>query len=139
MDNKTYQEKAQRTNTPDVDGIANRLYNTNGIGPKRDEYNKKSIDLLHAAMGMVTESGEFMDMMKKHIFYGKPQDEVNLKEEIGDIMWYAAIALEALGSSFDEVMEKNIAKLQARYPEKFTTDKAVNRDLEKEREILEDK
>lgn len=134
MDNKTYQKSALRTNNPDVDGIADRLVNYD----EDINENKKRMDLLHAGMGLVTESGEFMDMLKKHIFYGKTRDEVNLKEEIGDVLWYAAIALEALGTSFDEVMERNIAKLKARYPEKFTEENAINRDLDKEREILED-
>lgn len=138
MDNKTYQKSAQRTNEPDIPAIVGRLYNNTAVGETRDIENKKRIDLLHASMGMVTEAGEFMDMMKKHLFYGKPQDEVNLKEEIGDILWYAAIALEALGTDFSEVMETNINKLKARYPEKFTEDKAINRDLETERKILED-
>ena len=88
-------------------------------------------------MGLVTEAGEFQDMLKKHVFYGKPLDEVNLKEEIGDLLWYCAIALEALDTDFEAVMETNINKLKARYPEKFTEDKAENRDLVKEREILE--
>jgi NTP pyrophosphatase (non-canonical NTP hydrolase) len=93
--------------------------------------------LLHAAIGMVTESGEFIDMLKKHLFYGKPLDLVNLQEEIGDQLWYIAIALDALGTTFEAEMRRNIAKLKARYPDKFTSDKAINRDLDAERAVLE--
>lgn len=138
MDNKKYQKSALRTNGPDYQGVIERLTSTKLVEYNSGEDTEKSLDLLHASMGMVTEAGEFMDMMKKHLFYGKPQDTTNLKEEIGDILWYAAIALEALDTNFEEVMETNIAKLKARYPEKFTEDKALNRNLDTEREILED-
>ena len=93
--------------------------------------------LLHAGIGLATESGEFLDALKKHIFYGKPLDRTNLKEEIGDLQWYCAIALDELDSSFEEVQETNIAKLKARYPDKFTEERAETRDLVKERKILE--
>lgn len=93
--------------------------------------------LLHAAMGMVTESGEFMDALKKAIIYGKPLDKVNLAEELGDQMWYIAVACDALGVPLGNVMGRNVAKLRARYPEKYSNECALNRDLEKERGILE--
>lgn len=95
--------------------------------------------LLHAGVGLATEGGEFLDALKKHIFYGKALDRTNLKEEIGDILWYCAIALDELDSSFEEVQMTNIAKLKARYPEKFTKAQAENRDLSAERKILEGK
>ena len=95
------------------------------------------IRLLHAGIGMSTESGEFLDALKKHIYYGKELDRTNLKEEIGDLCWYIAIALDVLGSDFETEMKRNIDKLQHRYPEKFTSHHANNRDLSKERSILE--
>ena len=141
MDSKTYMEKALRTNTPDYNGVSSRLL---GMHEKEIIWNgdisdtrKKSIDLLHAIMGMQTESAEMTDAIKKHIFYGKELDEVNLFEEIGDQFWYCAIALNALGKTFEEAMQANIDKLSARYPDKFTEEAATNRDLDKEREILE--
>ena len=94
--------------------------------------------LLHAGIGLATESGEFLDALKKHVFYGKALDRTNLKEEVGDLLWYCAIALDELGSSFEEVQATNIAKLKARYPNKFTMGDAENRDLKAERKILED-
>jgi NTP pyrophosphatase (non-canonical NTP hydrolase) len=100
---------------------------------------KQVVRVLHASIGLCTETGELQDALKKHIFYGKPLDEamlVNLKEELGDIMWYVAIACDALGADLGEVMEKNIAKLKARYPDKFTTKDALNRNLDKEYKIL---
>jgi NTP pyrophosphatase (non-canonical NTP hydrolase) len=87
-------------------------------------------------MGMCTEAGEFQDQLKRSIFYGKSVDAINLAEECGDMLWYIAEALNALGISMESVMEKNIAKLKYRYPEKFNSDDALNRDLEQERKAL---
>jgi len=99
----------------------------------------QTIDLLHAAMGMDTESGEFMDAMKKAIFYGKPVDRVNLVEELGDLMWYVALAAATLEVDLAEVMQKNVDKLKARYGGNldFTETRALGRDLDRERKILE--
>lgn len=93
--------------------------------------------LLHAGIGMVTESAEFIDAIKKHVFYGKPLDKVNLKEELGDLLWYIEIAMDALGTTAEELQRTNIAKLKARYPNKFSLENAENRDLATERAILE--
>lgn len=97
----------------------------------------KFAQLMHAAMGMVTEAGEFMDALKKHAMYGKPIDDTNLLEEIGDQLWYQALALRVLGSTFGAEMGRNIAKLRARFPHKFTEHDALNRDLDNERRVLE--
>lgn len=97
----------------------------------------RTLRLLHAAMGLCTEAGEFMDMLKKHILYGKPIDTVNLAEELGDIQWYDALAVDALEETLSDILERNIRKLRARYPNKFTEHDALNRDLKTEREILE--
>ena len=93
--------------------------------------------LLHVAMGLVTESGEFIDALKKSIYYGKELDRVNLKEELGDILWYVAVACDALGTDFETEMKRNIEKLQTRYDERYDESKATNRNLNLEREILE--
>lgn len=95
--------------------------------------------LIHAAIGMCTESGEFIDALKKHIFYGKPLDYVNLEEELGDLMWYVAIAANALDADLGEIMDRNIQKLKTRYPNKFTSEDAINRDIAAERAVLEGK
>lgn len=97
----------------------------------------QTIRLLHAAMGMVTEAAELLDMLKKHIFYGKILDLINAKEEIGDSQWYSGLGIDIIGTTFNEVLTINIEKLRARYPEKFTEDAAINRNLKLEREVLE--
>lgn len=94
--------------------------------------------LLHAAMGLSTEANEFLDPIKKHLFYGKPLDLVNLKEELGDMLWYMAIAMNALDTTFEAEMTRVINKLKVRYPDKFTEHDAINRDLTAERKKLEE-
>ena len=75
--------------------------------------------LLTAAVGMSSESGEFLEIVKKIIFQGKPYNEDNirhLKIELGDILWYVAQACMALDTDFNEIIEMNVEKLKARYP-----------------------
>ena len=75
--------------------------------------------LLTAAVGMSAEAGEFTEVIKKMIFQGKPINEENLfhlKHELGDIMWYVAQACMGLNVSFNEIVEMNVEKLEARYP-----------------------
>lgn len=94
-------------------------------------------DQLHMVLGMTTESAEIADVYKKHIAYGKPLDLVNLKEELGDFLWFSHVFCHILGFDIDEIKQMNIDKLQARYPEKFTVEQALNRDLNAERKVLE--
>lgn len=113
-------------------------YIKNAIKTESANANFSNMDrLLHAGIGIATESGEFLDALKKTVFYGKELDKVNLKEELGDVLWYIAIAMDELGTDFETEMNRNIEKLSARYPEKFTSEKAMNRDLDTERKILE--
>ena len=75
--------------------------------------------LTTAGVGLAAESGEFLEIVKKMVFQGKPWDEHNRKHliiEFGDVMWYVAQACMALDISFDEVIEGNIKKLEKRYP-----------------------
>jgi hypothetical protein len=88
--------------------------------------------------GMMTELGELVDSYKKHYAYGKPLDMVNVMEEMGDIMWYWAGMCTITGINAPHTLQVNIDKLLARYPDKFTEDQALIRDLERERRILDD-
>jgi len=75
--------------------------------------------LLSAAVGVCAEGGEFMEIVKKIAFQGKPYTEENvfhMKRELGDIMWYMAQACIGLGVTFEELVEMNVEKLEARYP-----------------------
>lgn len=93
-------------------------------------------DLLHGVLGLTTETGELVDIVKRHLFYGEPLNMSHLKEEIGDKFWYLAVLCEWAGFTFEECMEVNIDKLHVRYPEKFSKDKALNRNLDAEKKCL---
>lgn len=94
-------------------------------------------DELHMAMGLVTEAGEVMDIFKRKHAYNREIDYVNLKEELGDVLWYIANFCNIHGWDMEDIMDVNINKLQIRFPEKFTEFHALNRDLQQERKILE--
>ena len=75
--------------------------------------------LLTAAVGISAEGGEFMEIVKKMVFQGKPWNDDNREHliiELGDVMWYVAQACMALDISFEEVLERNVKKLEKRYP-----------------------
>ena len=75
--------------------------------------------LVTAGVGLNAEAGEFLEIIKKMIFQGKPWDKDNKEHliiELGDVMWYVAQACMALEVSFDEVIERNVKKLEKRYP-----------------------
>jgi NTP pyrophosphatase (non-canonical NTP hydrolase) len=126
MSPNEYQKLAEQTESKNFDYISERMVEED-----------RMIRLQHAAFGFCTEAGEFMDTLKKHLFYGNDLDEVNLYEELGDLLWYVALACNALEISLEDVMTKNIKKLEARYPAKFTTNNALLRNLDAERKILE--
>ena len=122
---ENYVEHVTRTDTPITPELIERLQNPN------------TIRLLHAAMGMASEAGEMIDMLKKHLFYGTPIDWINAKEEIGDQSWYIGLAIDVMKTTMNEILTLNIEKLQIRYPEKFSEYCAINRNLEAERKLLE--
>lgn len=125
MEGKEYVKNALVTESDNFEAISQRMGT------------QENIRLLHAAIGLCTETGEIQDQLKKAVFYGKPLDKVNLAEELGDVFWYMAIMSDALGVSFADIMAKNIAKLKTRYGSKFTENAALNRDIPAERKILE--
>ena len=75
--------------------------------------------LVTAGVGLNAESGEFLEIVKKMVFQGKPWNEDNREHliiELGDIIWYATNACMALGISFEDVVTRNVEKLEKRYP-----------------------
>ena len=75
--------------------------------------------LTTSGVGLAAESGEFLEIVKKMVFQGKPWNDANREHliiELGDVMWYVAQACMALDVSFDDVVERNVEKLKARYP-----------------------
>lgn len=87
----------------------------------------QAANLNHAALGVAGEAGEFCDAVKKHAVYGKALDAENAAEELGDLLWYAALGCDALGVRMADVMQANIDKLRARYPNKYSDADALAR------------
>tara|TARA_B100000927_G_C16422820_1_gene452144 strand:- start:846 stop:1250 length:405 start_codon:yes stop_codon:yes gene_type:complete len=88
--------------------------------------------VLTSAIGMLAESGEFTEVLKKMIFQGKPLNEeqrFHMKRELGDILWYWIQGCMALGFTPDEVMDENIKKLEARYPNGFEVARSETREV----------
>ena len=86
--------------------------------------------LLTASIGLSGEVGEFNDIVKKVLFQGKEADEdtiKHLRSELGDVCWYLAQAMIALDTSFEEVIDMNIAKLSDRYPGGFDALRSASR------------
>ena len=94
-----------------------------------------AMDLLHATLGISGEAGEIVDTVKKSIIYGKVLDSDNLKEELGDLMWYVSLLVHALADvtgdtparCMSSILEENVAKLAKRYPNLYNNGDAINR------------
>lgn len=84
--------------------------------------------LANAALGLCGESGEFADQLKKFAFQGHKLNREHLEKELGDILWYVALACDALGTDMETVMKKNVIKLQSRYPDGFDPERSQNRE-----------
>lgn len=96
--------------------------------------------MLHVALGLQSEAGEFADIFKKGLTKATPfneLDEVNMKEELGDLLFYIQDAATYLNTSIEELAAINEAKLTKRYPNGFTKEATDNRNLEAERAVLE--
>lgn len=102
-----YQELAMRTLNPNLD--------------------KKDV-LINAVMGLCGESGEAIDLVKKHIGQGHGFDKEKFAKELGDIAWYLAEAAFAIDMDLESILANNIEKLKKRFPEGFSTEKSINRE-----------
>ena len=111
MDSKEFEESVQRTwksfETTQVDG--------------------SDIELLHGALLLTGEAGEFADAVKKYLIYGQEPDIVNMIEELGDILYGVAAMAEVLGVTLDYVMANNKSKLEQRYPNGYSDADSKNR------------
>lgn len=102
---------------------------------KIDEFQKISLRTMkidentipHCSMGLAGETGEVIDIIKKHLYYGKPIDKNHITEELGDIMFYLVNLASAFDISMVNVLEQNIEKLNKRYPNGFNKEDAILR------------
>lgn len=122
---KDYIEKALRTESTQSDTI--RLCSECGRA-------------LHAALGMQDETGEIAKELKAFLWYRDrhwPDVRDNLKEEVGDLLWYTALLMDVIGIDFEEAMTRNLAKLRERYPDKFSAKDSANRDYAAEKDAAD--
>lgn len=83
--------------------------------------------LLNAVMGLCGESGEAIDLVKKHRMHSHPFDREKFAGELGDIAWYLAEAAHAIGMDLNTVLQMNIDKLKQRYPDGFDCERSLHR------------
>ena len=83
--------------------------------------------LLNAALGLCTESGEVADLVEKHLFQGHDLDFNHVAKELGDIAWYLAVGAYSIGCDLETILQMNVDKLKARYPNGFSTDRSLHR------------
>ena len=117
MNGREYIHLASRTN----DGMSTQRLREMII------FNPKIGDALNGALGLTGEAGEVSDMIKKWAFHGHELDVDHITKELGDVMWYIHLICTAFDISLDIVMQKNIQKLEARYPEGFDTERSLHR------------
>ena len=102
----------------DYERLAMRTANFNGTEKEM---------LIEVGLGITGEAGEVADMIKKHVRQGHALDKEHLAKELGDVAWYLALGCRVLNVPMEVVLQANIDKLAARYPNGFETAKSVNR------------
>ena len=102
-----------------------------------EEYTRSQLEAIrlnHAVLGMTGEVGELAGAIEKWIYYGQPRNDTNILEEVGDILWYLAMCLDAAGFTFEQAKKANIAKLQARYPDTYSDYNATEENRNRQQE-----
>lgn len=84
--------------------------------------------LLNGVMGLAGESGEAVDLVKKHVFHEHDLDKERLAKELGDVAWYLAVTAYAIGYDLEEILQMNVDKLRKRYPDGFDPDRSQHRE-----------
>ncbi len=83
--------------------------------------------IINGTMGLCGESGEVIDLAKKHIFQGHDLDKTHIAKELGDVAWYLAETAKAIGYDLETIFRMNIEKLWARYPDGFDPEHSLHR------------
>lgn len=94
------------------------------------------MDLIHAALGVTSESGEVADAIKASVVYGRELDLINIIEELGDLRFFATMIAQKFGLTGEDIERANMAKLNARYQEGYSDAAANNRKKEFERQVI---
>ena len=84
--------------------------------------------LLNGVMGLAGESGEAVDLVKKHVFHEHDLDCEHLAKELGDVAWYLAVTAHVIGYDLETILQMNIDKLRKRYPDGFDAERSQCRE-----------
>ena len=84
--------------------------------------------LINGVMGLCGESGEVIDIVKKHLAQGHELNREKIIDELGDVAWYIAEIATVLGVQLEDILTGNIEKLKRRFPDGFSTEKSINRE-----------
>ena len=108
-----------------------------GPGMSPNEYQKLALrtaskeamenPTLNGVLGLGGESGECLDLVKKHLFQGHELDKAKMAKELGDVAWYLALTASGIGYDLEDILRMNIDKLRARYPDGFDTEHSLHR------------
>ena len=101
-------------------------YQKEALRTLNPELQKKDV-LINGVMGLCGEAGEAIDLVKKHLAQGHELDKEKLARELGDVAWYLAETAHAIGYDLETILQMNIDKLRARYPEGFSSERSVKR------------
>ena len=118
VDLKKYEHFVEKVTSKESNQLSEMFYATKELETKNPNINMSL--LLTGGIGLSSETGEFNEIVKKCIFQGKPLNDETVfhcKRELGDIMWYWISSCRALGLDPNEVIEENVNKLKARYPD----------------------
>ena len=108
MELNEYQALAQRTSRKDI---------------SPDDH------LMNAMLGLAGETGECCDLVKKCFFQDGRDIRADLMDELSDVLWYIAEGVSAMGLTLEEVAQHNVDKLRRRYPEGFSADRSLHREV----------
>jgi NTP pyrophosphatase (non-canonical NTP hydrolase) len=115
----------------DIETYSKLAIRTASAGSPRDH-------LLHSSLGIGGEAGEVLDHVKKVVFNNRDLDIDHIVAEIGDILWYINLMLHTVNVPWITVLDKNIAKLETRYPGlKYDDDRSLNRDVAAEKAAMD--
>lgn len=147
MDSKKYQQGCLRTETPNKPirvPAANPVFSDTSELPHDEGDGQPFIPthliinrLVHGAWIAQREGSELLDGILAGPFYNKTIDVLNIKEEVGDVLYGLALVCEAVGTTLEAEMARNQQKLAKRYPDKFTTEAYLGRDVEAERSAMQ--
>lgn len=85
--------------------------------------------LFNGILGLAGETGECADLVKKCFFQDGRDIHEDLKDEVGDVLWYVVEVISAMGWTLEEVAQHNVDKLRKRYPEGFDADRSLHREV----------